>query len=77
MAFQNKNLSVLAYAQGFTLWHYKTQDPMIDVNTPGYFNNILTICDTGDIVIINAFDGTYIASFTLKSGSVILTKVHI
>ena len=22
MAFQNKNLSVIAYANGFTLWHY-------------------------------------------------------
>ncbi len=27
MAFQTKDLSVLAYANGFTLWHYTTADP--------------------------------------------------
>ncbi len=27
MAFQTKDLSVLAYANGFTLWHYTTDDP--------------------------------------------------
>ena len=26
MSMNSKNLSVLAYANGFTLWHYKTED---------------------------------------------------
>ena len=26
MSMNSKNLSVLAYSNGFTLWHYKTED---------------------------------------------------
>lgn len=37
MAFQNKNLSVIAYANGFTMWHYKTNDCLSDL-MDGYFN---------------------------------------
>ena len=28
MAFQNKKLSVIAYANGFTLWHYSANETM-------------------------------------------------
>jgi hypothetical protein len=27
MAYDPTNLSALSYANGFTLWHYKTTDP--------------------------------------------------
>ena len=30
MAFSIRNLSVLAYAQGFTLWHYKADSDWLD-----------------------------------------------
>lgn len=50
MAFQNRNLTVIAYANGFTLWHYKTKDSIKDIeNDKKYFKNISTLCACGDI----------------------------
>ena len=53
MAFQSKNLSVLAYANGFTLWHYTTQDAAADVDTAGYFNAAAAMVRVGDMVLAN------------------------
>ena len=58
MAFQNKNLSVIAYANGFTLWHYVTPDTKATVVASGYFNDIKTLLNVGDIIHVNASDGT-------------------
>ena len=40
MAFQNKNLSVIAYANGFTLWHYSAAETMTTITKTGYFNAV-------------------------------------
>ena len=53
MAFQSKNLSVLAYANGFTLWHYTTADAAADVDTVGYFNDAAEMVRVGDMVLAN------------------------
>lgn len=58
MAFQNKNLSVLAFANGFTLWRYASEDLMEDITKDGYFDPIYTLVGIGDIFIINASDTT-------------------
>lgn len=59
MAFSSKNLSVLAYANGFTLWHYTTVDLATDVDTSGYFNDATDIVRVGDMILTNAdTDGT-------------------
>lgn len=60
MAFQNKNLSVIAYANGFTLWHYTANETMTTITASGYFDGVSTLMNSGDIVIINASDGTAI-----------------
>ena len=53
MAFQNKNLSVIAYANGFTLWHYSSaSETLATITANGYFNNVKTLMNIGDIVII-------------------------
>ena len=58
MAFNSRNLSVIAYAQGFTLWYYKTGDYLKDIQD-GYFpKNALDLMNVGDIIIINAGDTT-------------------
>ncbi|MCS6778127.1 MAG: hypothetical protein NZ555_00295 [Geminicoccaceae bacterium] len=54
MAFDPKNLSVLAYANGFTLWHYRTADPMAELSTAGYFNAASGLLRVGDLVIAHA-----------------------
>lgn len=70
MAFQNKNLSVIAYANGFTLWHYSANEVIATITTDGYFDDVKTLMNTGDIIIINASDNTSIKKITIDSGSV-------
>ena len=53
MAYQSKDLSVLAYANGFTLWHYTTADAAATVDTTGYFNAASTMLRIGDIIVAN------------------------
>jgi len=57
MAFQSRNLSVLAYANGFTLWHYTTPDAPGDVDTQGYFNGASEMLRAGDMVLANVNTG--------------------
>lgn len=70
MAFQNKNLSVIAYANGFTLWHYAENATMATITASGYFNNVNTLMNTGDIVIINASDNTSLKKIVVTNGVV-------
>ena len=59
MAFQSKDLSVLAYANGFTLWHYATTDIGADVDTLSYFDPAANMIRVGDMVLANVdTDGT-------------------
>ena len=51
MSLQLSNLSVLAYANNFTLWHFKTEDD--SVTTPGYFNTASEMMDENDLIIAN------------------------
>lgn len=68
MAFQNKNLSVIAYANGFTLWHYASStETMTTITASGYFDDVKTLMNTGDIVIINASDNTSIKKITVST----------
>lgn len=54
--FAIRNLSVLQYANGFTLWHYKA--PAIrDVLTPGYFDEAEYMLAHGDHMHVSASDG--------------------
>lgn len=53
MAYQSKDLSVLAYANGFTLWHYATPDAAATVGANGYFNAAADMLRVGDILIAN------------------------
>lgn len=53
MAYNPKNLSALTYANGFTLWHYKTPDGATTVDTTGYFNAAANMLRVGDFVFVN------------------------
>ncbi|TVR81917.1 MAG: hypothetical protein EA405_07910 [Rhodospirillales bacterium] len=53
MAYNSRNLSVLAYANGFTLWHYSTPDPATTVDTTGYFNAAADMFRVGDMILAN------------------------
>ncbi len=70
MAFQNKNLSVIAYANGFTLWHYAAAETMATITATGYFNSVKTLMNAGDIVIVNASDNTSIKKINVTETNV-------
>lgn len=71
-------MAVIAYANGFTLWHYSSMDTMAQIDEPMYFNEVLPLMNTGDIIIINAVDCTAIKSVVLDPvGVVALGKVQL
>lgn len=71
MPYAPKNLSALAYANGFTLWHYKTPDPAIQVDTAGYFNSAATMLRAGDFIMANTNTGGSVQSgvFIVKTNT--------
>ncbi len=58
MAFELRNLSVLAYANGFTLWHYRAAAREVkSVKRQGYFDAAGDMLSAGDIVLISSPGG--------------------
>ena len=57
MAFKPSDLSVLAYANNFTLWHYSTEDTAVTGSS--YFNNASDMVRVNDLMITSLdTDGT-------------------
>ena len=71
MAYDASNLSALTYANGFSLWHYKTPDPAADVDNAGYFNEAASMLRVGDFIFANAEIGAEVESgvFIVASNS--------
>ncbi len=68
MSMNSKNLSVLAYANGFTLWHYKTSDAKTAVSASGYFNDVANIFNVGDLIVASqAITGTMVTTIYVVS----------
>lgn len=57
MAYSSKTLSVLGYANGFTLWHYATPDAAATVDGDGYFNAAAEMLRPGDFILANTGQG--------------------
>jgi hypothetical protein len=58
MAFAVRNLSVLAYANGFTLWHYKAgKDGLNQVEKADFFADAADMLAVGDMMLVSAPDG--------------------
>lgn len=67
MALTLSNLSVLAYANNFTLWHYKTTEAA--ATGTGYFNNASDMMNVNDLIIANLdTDGTPSTKFYIVTG---------
>ena len=61
MAFAIRNLSVLAYANGFTLWHYRASSERLEhVSARDFFADAADMLASGDIMMVSAADGTRI-----------------
>jgi hypothetical protein len=75
------NLSVLAYADEFTLWHYRGRDSetLRDIGVPGYFGNAVFVVARGlrfgDIVLVSACDGAAILTVASTTSPVTVCEV--
>jgi hypothetical protein len=68
MAFKPNDLSVLAYANNFTLWHYTTEDNA--VSGSNYFNIASDMVRVNDLIITSLdTDGTPSTVFYIVTGN--------
>ena len=69
MSYQSRNLSVLAYANGFTLWHYTSTDTATVIEAANYFNDAADILRANDLIVVNVdTDGTVSSKIIGVSG---------
>ena len=74
MSFAVSNLSVLAYANGFTLWHYKTGgDALPAIGRPGYFDEAADMLASGDMLLATAPEGGRVLCVTAEEGRLTAT----
>lgn len=79
----HRNLSMLSYAQGFTLWHYRANSgvPPLDRATlaatcaPDFWNPTGSMFHPGDIIHISASNGSAIAVVTRVDGREVETNL--
>lgn len=68
MSLQLSELSVLAYANNFTMWHYKTEDA--SVTTSNYFDNAADMINENDLIVATIdTDGTPSTQFYIVSAA--------
>jgi hypothetical protein len=60
MSFDARNFSVLAYANGFTHWHYRTADSLTAILAAGYFAPAAEMLRPGDQITMNFPNGSEI-----------------
>ena len=81
MAYESKNFSVMAYANGFTLWNYQTPDTLSNVEDEGYFNEASAFVRKGDMILTIADNASAISPAVLcisdvSDGVVTITNVN-
>jgi hypothetical protein len=67
MPFTPVDLSPLSAANGFTLWHYRTADSRAATQAAGYFASAQDRLRIGDIIMVQAADGT--AMLPVRAGN--------
>jgi hypothetical protein len=68
--FAVRNLNVLAYTNGFTLWHYRAdRNNLEEVKAPGFFNAAADMMATGDMIMVSAEDGAAFVSVLPREGA--------
>ncbi len=77
MSFCVRDLSVLAYANGFTLWHYKAPGESLPaVARPGYFDDAVDMLTGGDMMLVSATDGGQVLCIAANEGRLIATPLR-
>ena len=78
MSYESKNLSVLAYANGFTLWHYAgSADTVATIMAADYLNDASGMLRVGDMIhLVGSNDGT-IVRVTANTGGAVTVQTAI
>lgn len=74
MSFKNKNLSVLAYANGFTMWLYQTDDTVNNVLEDDYFKDGADCLRVGDMIIIVSKKRVGFIKFVICNDPILLSS---
>ncbi len=68
---KTRDLSVLGYANGFTLWHFVTGDKADDLERTGYFDEAADMLRPGDFILANSsHDNSHVASLLLSVAAI-------
>lgn len=71
MAFKSIDFNVIAYANGFTLWHYSSKEDSLEtIEQDNYFQQVKMIANTGDIIIITSNGNTKIRQLKLTENKI-------
>ena len=74
MTFSVRDLSVLAYANGFTLWHYKTgKDSLDGTSVPGFFADAGDMMAAGDMLMVSGAGGAKMLCVAMVSAGTVVT----
>lgn len=79
MAFGNKDMSVIAYANGFTLWHYVSDDTIEQISKNYFPKAFAALTRNGDIMIVNAGNNTTcikVVQLSPETGEITLTNIN-
>ena len=69
MTFNPRDLSVVGYANGFTLWHFRSGDAAKQIATPKYFNASSDMLRPGDFIFVNLENRTLARYFGSRFGA--------
>lgn len=76
MAFKHKNFNIIAYANGFTLWHYSSNEETLEeIEQDNYFGTVYELMNSGDIIIIAGKTGTGIRQIELNENKVNIKRL--
>lgn len=74
MPFQTRQLSVLAYANSFTLWHYRDGvDTLAQIAAANYFAPAADMVKRNDMLFVEGADGARLVRVLTVSGSSVTT----
>lgn len=74
--FSNKNLSVISFANGWTMWHYVDNGLPIEKLNESFFSQVKNLMNPGDKVLIS-LKGWWIEAIItmINDGKVYLTYI--
>jgi hypothetical protein len=76
MTLTLRNLSVLAYANGFTLWHYRAGDEALSaLDDNGFFGPAADLIAPGDIVMASGAEGARMGAIARRGNNLVLASM--